>query len=136
MCILAYWHKPRWSSGHDGNTAIATSTSAFWEDLYIAGADVVLSGHSHHYERFAQQDPQGVATTNGIREFVVGTGGHSFTGFWTNNMPNSQVRDNRTFGILKITLHESSYVWQFIPSGSINGFVNGTFTDSGSTSCH
>ena len=75
-CILAYWHQPRWSSGttHGSNAAY----HQLWQDLYNAGADIVLNGHVHNYERFAKQNPTGRARQpNGIREFVVGTGGRS-----------------------------------------------------------
>ena len=134
-CILAYWHEPHFSSGNDGNTSETAVSLPFWQDLYHAGADIVLNGHSHDYERFAQQDSAGNATTAGIREFVVGTGGRDFTGWWTNSLANSQVKDNDTFGVLKLILHPNSYDWQFVPAIGI-GYTNGTFTDSGSTNCH
>jgi hypothetical protein len=126
-CTLAYWHEPRFSSGaeHGSNS----SFDPFWRDLYAAGADVVLVGHDHEYERFAPQNPSGAADSNGIREFVVGTGGASHYTFAT-PIANSEVRDNTSFGVLKMTLHSSSYDWQFVP-------VKGaSFTDSGTTSCH
>jgi hypothetical protein len=102
----------------------------FWEDLYAAGADVVLNGHDHDYERFAPQDPSGTEDpVRGIREFVVGTGGKSHYGFGT-ILPTSEVRNNTTFGVLKLTLHPTSYSWTFVPESG------GAFTDSGSTACH
>jgi acid phosphatase type 7 len=134
-CILAYWHEGHFSSGNDGNTSETAVSFPFWQDLYAAGADVVLNGHSHNYERFAQQDPSGNATTAGMREFIVGTGGRDFTGWWTNSLANSQVKNNDTFGVLKLILHANSYDWQFVPANGI-GYTNGTFTDSGSTACH
>jgi hypothetical protein len=75
-CTLAYWHHPRWNSGMLGNDP---STAAFWTDLYNAGADIVLNGHAnHHYERFGPQNPAGAPDLNeGIREFIVSTGGQS-----------------------------------------------------------
>jgi chitodextrinase len=127
-CTLAFWHHPRFSSGHDGDN---TFTQPFWKALYDADADVVLVGHSHDYERFAPQDANGNRdTTRGIRQFVVGTGGAFFTGISTAK-PNSEVRQNNTYGVLKLTLHPTSYDWQFVPaSGPTN------FTDSGSEACH
>lgn len=125
FCTLAYWHYPRWSSS--GNVK---GSAAFWTDLYNANADVVLSAHKHNYERFAPQDPNGNADpARGIVEFVVGTGGKSHQGFRT-PAPNSQVRDASTYGILELTLHPTSYDWQFVPAPP------GTFVDSGSGSCH
>jgi acid phosphatase type 7 len=126
-CTLAYWHQPRFSSGpHPSNPAY----NAFWDDLYQAKADVVLVAHDHDYERFAPQDPNGQADpTHGIREFVVGTGGKNHYQF-NRAVPNSQVRNGDTFGVLALTLHPTSYSWRFIPE------PGKTFTDSGSTTCH
>ncbi len=125
-CTLAYWHHPRFSSGEHGNN---DSYDAFWDTLFDAGADIVLNGHDHTYERFAPQDPDQRADPNGIREFVVGTGGKSHYGFPTSE-PNSQARNSNTFGVLELTLHDSSYDWSFVPVAGSN------FTDSGSDLCH
>jgi hypothetical protein len=103
---------------------------AIWQALFNANADVVLVGHSHNYERFAPQNASGgLDRTRGIREFVVGTGGAFFTGLSTTK-PNSEVRQNKTFGVLRLTLHATTYEWQFVPEPSK------TWTDSGSDSCH
>jgi acid phosphatase type 7 len=111
QCILAFWHHPRFSSGtHHGPNA---SVGPFWNALYEAGADVVLNGHEHNYERFGRQDPNAQATSAGIRQFVVGTGGASHYGFG-NPDPNSEFRDDSTFGVLKLTLHPTSYEWEFV----------------------
>jgi 3',5'-cyclic AMP phosphodiesterase CpdA len=126
-CTLAYWHKPRFSSGMHGNNATYV---AFWQALYRAGADVVLVGHDHDYERFAPQTPHGKADpASGIRQFVVGTGGKTHDGFRTIRA-NSQVRNSGTFGVLRLTLHPSSYDWRFVPE------PGKTFTDRGHGSCH
>jgi len=126
-CTLAYWHQPRFSSALHGNNQ---ASDAFWQDLYRAGADVVLSAHDHDYERFAPQTPGASADSRqGIREFVVGTGGRSLYPF-KYPQPNSEVRDDQTYGVLKLTLHPRSYDWQFVPE------QGKTFTDSGSSSCH
>jgi Calcineurin-like phosphoesterase len=110
-CILAYWHFPRFTSGaHDGNNP---SVGPFWDALYLARADVVLSGHEHSYERFASQDPTGQATPQGMRQFVVGTGGTDLLPFAAPR-PNSQVRRNDTWGVLVLTLHPTSYEWRFV----------------------
>ena len=124
-CTLAYFHHPRFSSS--GNTA---NVAPFWEDLYEAGAEVVLNGHTHNYERFAPQRPDGTLDdARGMREFVVGTGGVSHNPFGTIK-PNSQARNASTYGVLKLTLKSASYEWKFVP-------VEGkTFTDSGTKVCH
>jgi hypothetical protein len=125
-CTLAYWHHPRFSSGNHGND---TSVQAFWDVLHEFNADLVMGGHDHDYERFAPQTPGGVADgATGIRQFVVGTGGKSLYGKGPER-PNSQVFYNATSGVLKLTLYDGGYDWQYIP-------VSGTFTDTGSGVCH
>jgi hypothetical protein len=126
LCTLAYWHKPRFTSGLHGND---DSFATWWFELYTAGADIVLAGHDHDYERFAPQDPSQNPDPNGIREFVVGTGGQEHEPFIA-PAPNSQVFNNDTFGVMKLTLHPASYDWQFVPE------AGGTFTDSGTAACH
>jgi len=125
-CTLAYWHRPRFSSGTEHGSS--TTYAPLWDNLYAAGADVVLNGHEHNYERFAPQNPSGAADPKGIREFVVGTGGASHYSFGT-PIANSEVRDSMSFGVLKLTLHAQSYDWQFVP------VAGASFTDSGSASC-
>jgi len=79
-CTLAYFHKPRFSSGlNHGNDP---EVGAFWQALYDYNAELILNGHDHDYERFAPQDPGGNADPKrGIREFVVGTGGKNHREF-------------------------------------------------------
>jgi hypothetical protein len=102
-----------------------------WTALYNAGADVILNGHDHIYERFAPQTPAGVRDdAGGMREFIVGTGGANHTSLVT-LAANSEVQNTTTFGILKLTLHANSYDWQFVPAAG-----TGSFTDSGSQACH
>jgi hypothetical protein len=126
VCTLAYWHQPRFSSGLHGSNSGA---QPFWQALYDDGADVVLNGHDHTYERFAPQNPSGQADpSRGIREFVVGTGGAELYGFIT-TQANSEVRNSTTWGVLKFTLHPTSYDWEFIP------IAGQSFTDAGSAHC-
>ena len=130
-CTLAYWHAPRFSSGPHGDDAEAAAMDAVWRVLYEAGADVVVNGHDHDYERFAPQAPSGIADRErGIRQFVVGTGGKSLYGLGARTIaPNSEVFHDDTFGVLKLTLHATGYSWDFVPAAP------GTFTDSGTASC-
>jgi acid phosphatase type 7 len=127
QCTLAYMHSPRFNSGFRGNSPTG---QAFWEALYASGADLVLSGDAHDYERFAPQDPRGnFDPARGIRQFVVGTGGVFFTG-WSALKPNSEVRQNDTFGVLFLTLRPGSYEWRFVPE------AGAAFTETGSGVCH
>jgi len=128
-CTLAYFHKPLFSSGlaHGDDPEV----KPLWEILYHRGADVIVNGHDHDYERFAPQDPDGKADSqHGIREFVVGTGGKNSHRLFGATQPNSEVRQAYTFGVLKLTLHARSYDWEFVPQ------AGRLFTDSGSGKCH
>ncbi len=110
-CTAAYWHHPRFSSGGKGDDRVVED---FWRALYDAGADVVLSGHDHVYERFGPQDPTGHADPDrGIREFVVGTGGADLSAFASSHA-NTEAREAGQHGVIKLTLHADSYDWQFI----------------------
>jgi len=124
-CTIALWHHPRFSSGSHGDDG---RTDAFWRALDEAGAEVVLTGHDHDYERFAPQDADRRPTDGGLRQFVVGTGGVLLRGFGR-VAANSEVRDSSTHGVLRLTLREDGYDWSFVP------VAGGTFTDAGSGSC-
>jgi acid phosphatase type 7 len=124
--ILAMWHPPSFSSGWHGSTSTYIT---WWRDLYAAGAEIVLSGHDHDYERFARQAPDGKADPRGIRQFVVGTGGAFHSPFGTVR-PHSEARSAFSYGVLRLTLRTSSYSWQFIPA------KGSSFTDSGTTATH
>jgi hypothetical protein len=125
-CVLAYWHVARFSSGAHGSDPVMADV---WKLLYEAGADVVLSSHDHDYERFAPMDDKGKAdSVRGIREFVVGTGGGGVYEF-KHAAENSEVRSNKTYGVLKLTLKPGKYDWEFIP------MAGQTFRDSGSGIC-
>jgi len=127
QCKLAYWHLPRFFSGV---STIRSALKPVWDDLYAAGAELVINAHSGNYERFAPQTPDGVADpTNGIREIIVGTGGLRHFSFGS-IAQNSEVRDNTSSGVLKLTLNDGSYTWEFIP------IAGDPFVDSGSGVCH
>jgi hypothetical protein len=133
LCTMAYWHHPLYSSigGTSGTTgATISSLRPLWDALYAAGADLVLTGHRHVYERLAPMRPDGTPdNASGIRSFVVGTGGNS-GGDLTNIFPTSEEREGRTYGVMKLTLHAGSYDWQFIP------VAGETYTDNGTGTCH
>jgi len=126
VCTMAIWHHPRFSSGEHGSD---TSVWPFWDALYRAGADVVVNGHDHDYERFGPQDPAGREDkARGIRQFVVGTGGAVLRGFPT-VAAHSEVRLSDSHGVIRFVLHPTSYDWSFIPTSGDAG-------DSGNGACH
>ncbi len=127
QCVLTYWHRPRWSSGENHGSDPEYQT--LWQILYDAGAELVLNGHEHNYERFAPMNAAGEADPLGLREFVVGTGGRDLYNFAT-ILPSSEAHDDTSYGVLKLILRPSGYDWEFIPA------VGSTFTDSGSAECH
>ncbi|HEX8157411.1 MAG TPA: Ig-like domain-containing protein [Solirubrobacteraceae bacterium] len=130
-CTIALWHHPLFSSKPAG---VSTASRPFWEDLYAAGADIVLNGHVHNYERFRPQSPDGTLDlTRGIAQFVVGSGGVNLES--TEDSLGSPPAANRgaatkTFGVLELTLRATSYEWKFLPE------AGKSFNDSGSANCH
>jgi hypothetical protein len=128
-CTLALWHNPRFFSSNTIGWTSSEYVLELWQRLYDAGVDVVLNGHQHHYERFPPMSPTGsVDEQRGIRAFNVGTGGES-TEPMIAIAQHSAVRSD-AFGILKLTLENGGYRWQFVPA------VAGQFTDEGVGSCH
>ena len=127
QCVLAYWHHPRYSSGRHGSNSIV---DGLWDTLYRAGAEIVLNGHDHSYERFAPQSDKGALDrAAGIVEFVVGTGGFTHYEF-PYLLANSRAHDNTTFGVLELTLSPGSWSSHFLP------IAGKTYTDPASGSCH
>ena len=127
MCTLALFHRRRFFQGAWGK---AESLKPLWDVLYGGGVEFVVNGQDRYYERYALQDPSGVRDpAKGIRQFIVGTGGR-----WLEQLhqpsPNVEVRDNTTWGVMKFTLDEGQYSWQFVPA------AGGTFSDSGTGTCH
>ena len=127
QCVMAIWHRPLFSTGPHGSSA---RMQPLFQLLYDHGAEMVINGHDHMYERYVPLDAEGNPDPlNGIREFVVGTGGAELYPFKTDS-PLIEVRDNSTFGVLRLDLSPGSYNWQFIP------VAGSSFTDSGSGTCH
>jgi 3',5'-cyclic AMP phosphodiesterase CpdA len=127
-CTLAYWHRPLFTSGtvHTGDPRMRP----FFRILYEAGADVVLTGHSHQYERFAPQSPNGTLNRRrGIRQFVTGTGGADTPYGFGPPAPNSEARYSG-YGVLRLRLYADGYDFAFIP------IAGETWTDAGSGVCH
>jgi hypothetical protein len=118
-CTLAYWHHPRYASGRHGDD---DRTARLWNVLAAAGADLVLTGHDHHYERLTPVD--------GVRSFVVGTGGRSLYELTRAIGPHTELRVNDSHGLLMLTLHDTSFDWRFVPA------PGSTLVDAGTGQCH
>jgi hypothetical protein len=125
QCTLAAWHHPLYTTGIPN-----PETAQLWQALYNAGAEVVLNGHAHRYERFAPMGSAGNASQFGMREFIVGTGGKQGEAVGTRPSPNIEIAMGGINGVLKLTLRAGGYDWEFITTGGP------AFTDTGSASCH
>lgn len=126
-CTLAYWHHPLFSSGDHGGTA---DVRPLFEALYDDGAELVLNGHNHNFERFAPQNPAGTHDpVAGIRQFVAGTGGTGTTNFEAIEA-NSEARFTDGLGILKLSLYSDGYEWEFLAESGA------AFNDVGIEACH
>lgn len=125
-CTVAYIHRPLYSSGQHGDQP---QVREVWRVLYTFGVEVVVAGHDHHYERFAPQDADGrLDVAQGIRQFIVGTGGAPIRPPGAPR-PNTEVL-GVSWGVLVLTLEESSYRWEFVPTDP------GGFRDAGVGQCH
>jgi hypothetical protein len=127
ICVAAIWHHPRFSDGTHGNS---TTVQPFWQALYDANADLVITGHDHDYQRWAAQTPTGTLdSARGIVEFVVGTGGESHYAF-TGASPNRLAGNDTTFGVLRLDLSATGYAFRFMPVAGMS------YSDSGTGNCH
>ena len=128
LCTIAVMHYPAFNSGSTHGSDVAMRP--VFDALYAAGVEMVLSGHEHVYERFAPQRADGTADPErGVRQFVVGTGGGTLMGF-NAPLPNSEFRYKSNYGVLRLTLGQGNYGWQFMPVGG------GVALDSGTANCH
>jgi hypothetical protein len=131
QCTLAYIHHPLYATGTGGR---APEVKPLVQILYDQGADVMLNGHNHRYERLAPIDPDGnIDRVNGIRMITVGTGGDPGEGTTARPPLSSEVRIFGKAGVIRMDLSGGSYSWKFV---AVDGTANGTVMDSGSESCH
>ncbi|MBN1654308.1 MAG: metallophosphoesterase [Deltaproteobacteria bacterium] len=126
-CTLAFGHHPRYSSGKHGDTS---AIKPLWQALIDHGAEIVLAGHDHAYQRYWPMDAEGNLSATGLTEFVVGTGGSSLRSFPNPQPCTCAIRQNTSFGVLRLTLKAKSFEWEFIPVEA------GSFSDSGRAYCH
>lgn len=125
VCVLAYWHHPRFTSGLHGDTV---AMQPAWAALAHHHAALVVSGHDHHYERFAPLDAAGQPDPSGVRQLIAGTGGAQLYPILRVH-PGSEVRDVNTHGLLQLSLFPGHYEWRFLP------VAPGTFEDAGAAVC-
>lgn len=129
-CTLAYWHHPlfSFSTGSGATQAV----KPLWDLLYAAGADIVLNGHSHNYQRWKPQDPDGnLDRAGGIREFVVGTGGRSLYALPSGRAPaHLAAAQDRSFGVLSLTLLRSGYTWEWLTAQGQPAFEDAKSTSA------
>jgi hypothetical protein len=126
LCTIVYFHHPRFSSGHHGNHF---QMQRIWRMLYQAGADVVVAGHDHNYERFAPQNADGEADPIfGMRQFVVGTGGADLRSVG-DPIENSERIISGRHGVITLALRQGGYDWAFVD-------VKRSVLDSGTGACH
>jgi acid phosphatase type 7 len=129
FCTLAIWQDPRFSSS--ARAGGSHRVKPFWDALYEHGAEAVVNGDEHNYERFAPQTPIGSPDAEfGIREFVAGTGGNGLDIIEEPRQAGSEIISDDTYGVIKFTLHPGSYDWEFIPEAGLE------FRDTGSGVCH
>jgi len=128
QCTMAYFHRPLYSTG---TNVAGPDVKPFWSMLHDQGADLIVNGHAHRYERFAPMTPNGARSENGIRQIVAGTGGAGGGDeISREDAPNLQRVKVGTFGVLKLSLRSDSYEWKFVRASGK------AFTDSGTTNCH
>jgi len=152
-CMIAVWHHPRFYSASKLASLAPTASDTpshdnklndIWDILQKAGVDIALSGHHHVYERMAKMDARADGTpgtgvpdpTNGMRQFVVGTGGGPYEQFIAGQTdPNSEKQVEDNWGVLKLGLHPTTYDWEFLSAGGPGERPAGEVLDSGSDTC-
>jgi len=146
-CTLAYWHQPLFSADN-GLSEEGITSKYFWQLLYDHHADLVLNGHDHVYARYKHLDPNGNPNPEGIREFIVGTGGETLDAVATTgktsdpsgnvnfNADNLEKYSGDFWGVMYLTLDEHGYKWDFKPAMELPSDSAGAFSDKGSGVCH
>jgi hypothetical protein len=131
VCTLAYWHRPPFSSGRYGDPENTARVLPLWATVNEEGVDLVLTGHEHSYERFVPMNAEGDRDDEGgVRLIVAGTGGGNLRQFKYDPLPTTEIRNDDTWGVLKLTLNPAGYDWEFLP------VAGKSFRDSGSGTCH
>jgi len=128
FCSLAVFHTPLYSSGRHGNEPYVRPLVKL---LYKSGAEVIVNGHEHDYERFAPARPDGtIDRKKGVQQIIAGTGGAPLRPKGANAVAHSRVFSSEAWGVLRLGLGKRSYTWKFLP------VAGETFTDKGERKCH
>jgi hypothetical protein len=128
-CTIAMWHHPRFWSEDTGAKGQSPKQKVLWDELYAAGVELILTGHSHQYERFRPMNPAAEADDEyGIRQIILGIGGAG--GAMPIKAWETTEALGRSSGLLKLRLEPDKYSWEFV------AIPGQTFTDTGSGTCH
>jgi acid phosphatase type 7 len=128
-CVIAYWHHPRFSSGFGGRSQPHPETGPLFADLYRQGVELLLTGHSHNYERLRPVTPEGIPDPGGVTQFVVGTGGRNLHTDTGPQLSISEVLRTDVFGVLELTLAPGAYIARLVAE-------DGLTIDQSSGTCH
>lgn len=123
-CIAAAWHHPRWSGSRHGDNPVVGPMVRL---LRRAGADLILNGHDHAYLRYPRLTEKGARDRQGVREFVVGTGGAELYPVHRAR-PRPAVASNRHHGVLRLRFRDKGYSWRFLST-------TGAAVDRGTDTC-
>lgn len=132
-CTMALMHHPMYKWSYWDLRDDHRIQKSLLKLLDAHGADVVLTGHWHNYQRFAPMNPRGHTDPNGAAEFIVGTGGDTYNPP-PKNMPEPEGLEffnDGSYGILQMTLHPDSYDWKFVAAAGED-----PVDDAGTAPCH
>jgi hypothetical protein len=125
---VLFWHHARFSASDDHPTSEGATgcSKTFFDVAYDNGADLVVEGHSHLYERYDSRDKSGLKVAGGLTSVVCGTGGNSFDGLQTLPSPTPDVAFTNAWGICKLTLETNNAQVDFVPAPGSPGTDSAT----------
>lgn len=130
-CTMVAFRRTRYYSSATPGGSELTSLASLWSRFAAGGVDVVINSGQYFYERMAPMSATGVRDdASGMRQFNVGTGGESLVSSLPTGVSANSEKLGRDYGVLRLTLRADSYDWRFVSA------VGGSFTDSGTGTCH
>jgi hypothetical protein len=138
LCTVAYFHHPRvawikWINA-DWNDEGEERTKPFWDLLYANGADLVLTGHEHFYQRWYPMNPDlELDRARGIVQIIAGGGGESLQppGSWNHRPDEVAASFGGGYGHVELRLRPDRFDWRYVPAHG-----QPTYIDEGSRACH